>query len=363
MEELRKENPDGLLTGLTTEDKTLRTLGIVCSGAWTDPKTGSINQEKLKDFLTQAKRIYEAEIAGIEEEEQMEYKKHYESSLNWAGAMEYFADASSGGVSIAMGEQKIGLGMVHMLDGDFNMISTLADQEEDFAFGLWQGQIQNGFIPRGMIGICNGSQENGPALDFFRFLYGRELQDIEVPGGLLSAGGLILEKNRLSKWQEVWEEKTGLSRADLLQADREFKQPGTVLLAFEKSMDNASLKEMGFLTENYLKMPGTAQYLYRLEDMVACFYTDQFIREDGGYDHAFVAYSTDKTRPYMWIPAMQEPSDEIIKMLERCNPGLVTPHFFACEGRRFDAVRGFEEVIDLHNQILERRMKQEAERT
>ncbi|MCI8510667.1 MAG: hypothetical protein HFE83_01555 [Lachnospiraceae bacterium] len=184
-----------------------------------------------------------------------------------------------------------------------------------------------------------------------------------VPGGLLSAGGLILEKNRLSKWQEVWEEKTGLSRADLLQADREFKQPGTVLLAFEKSMDNASLKEMGFLTENYLKMPGTAQYLYRLEDMVACFYTDQFIREDGGYDHAFVAYSTDKTRPYMWIPAMQEPSDEIIKMLERCNPGLVTTHFFACEGRRFDAVRGFEEVIDLHNQILERRMKQEAERT
>lgn len=184
VEELRKENPDGLLTGLTTEDKTLRTLGIVCSGAWTDPKTGSINQEKLKDFLTQAKRIYEAEIAGIEEEEQMEYKKHYESSLNWADAMEYFADASSGGLSIAMGEQKIGLGMVHMLDGDFNMISTLADQEEDFAFGLWQGQVQNGFIPRGMIGICNGSQENGPALDFFRFLYGRELQDIEVSTGL-----------------------------------------------------------------------------------------------------------------------------------------------------------------------------------
>lgn len=184
VEELRSRYPQGGITGLSAEGKALRTLGINCSGSWTDPKSGSVDREKLKEFLTQAKRIYQAEIAGLGEEEQKEYRSHYESSMRWSGAMEYFADASNGGLNIAMGEQKLGMGMVHMIDGDFNMISTLANQEADFGFGVWQGQIQNGFVPRGMIGISSGAQENGPALEFFRFLYGRELQDIEVPTGL-----------------------------------------------------------------------------------------------------------------------------------------------------------------------------------
>ena len=184
VEELRREYPEGMLTGLVTEDKALRTLSINCSGAWTDPKTGAIDQEKLKDFLTQAKRIYQAEIAGIGEEEQTEYKRYYENSISWSGSMEYFAGISNGGLNIAMKEQKIGMGVTSMLDGDFNMISTLANQEEDFGYGIWQGQIQNGFIPKGMIGICTGAKENGPALEFFRFLYGRELQDLEISTGL-----------------------------------------------------------------------------------------------------------------------------------------------------------------------------------
>lgn len=183
VEKLRSENPEGMLTGLTVEDKALRTLGINCSGAWTDPKTGSIDEESLKDFLTQAKRIYQAEIAGIDEAEQNEYQRRYEAIMGWSDAMEYFADASGGGLSIAMGEQKLGLGVARMMNGDFNMISTLANQEEDFRYGIWQGQLRNGFIPKGMVGINSGSKDNGLALEFFRFLYGREVQDMEVPTG------------------------------------------------------------------------------------------------------------------------------------------------------------------------------------
>ncbi len=183
VEELRSSNPQGALTGLYTEDKVLRTLGINCSGAWTDSKTGSIDQEKLTDFLRQARRIYQAEIAGIGEEELAERKVSYERSKNWSGALEYFATASSGGLNVAMKEQKLALGVAHMMDGDFNMISTLKNQEENFGYSVWQGQIQNGFIPKGMIGICPGSKESELALTFFRFLYGRELQDVEVPTG------------------------------------------------------------------------------------------------------------------------------------------------------------------------------------
>lgn len=184
VEALREANPEGALTGLATEDKALRTLGINCSGTFTDPKSGAIDKEQLAEFLTQAKRIYQAEIKGMSGEELTEYRMHYESSLGWSGAMEYFASVSGSAMSVAMGEQKIGMGVSSMVDGDFNMIATLAGQEENFGYTVWQGQIQNGVIPRGMVGICSGSKDSELAQDFFRFLYGRELQDIEVSTGL-----------------------------------------------------------------------------------------------------------------------------------------------------------------------------------
>ena len=183
-EALREANPKGSLTGLATEEKVLRTLGITCSGTWTDPKTGAINEEKLTDFLNQAKRIFQAEAAGLEEEELAAYKRRYENSLDWNGAMEYFADASSCGISVAMGEQKMGVGVISMVDGDFNMISTLANQEENFGYEMWQGQISGGFVPKGMIGVSSGAGDSELAREFFRFLYGRELQDIETATGL-----------------------------------------------------------------------------------------------------------------------------------------------------------------------------------
>lgn len=184
VEALREKYPTGALTGLASEEKLLRTLGLTCAGSWTDPKTGTIDQEKLKEFLTQAKRIYDAEVEGITEEELTTFRTWYENSLNWSGAMEYFATANSYGINIAMGEQKIGMGITYMMDGDFNTISTLANQEENFGFGVWQGQIRDGFIPKGMVGISANSKDSELALTFFRFLFGRELQDTEVSTGL-----------------------------------------------------------------------------------------------------------------------------------------------------------------------------------
>lgn len=104
--------------------------------------------------------------------------------MDWGMAEEYFATASSAGMNVAMGSGKLGLGTVHMMEGDFNMISTLAGREEKFAYGFWNGQIQKGFIPKGMVGISAASAQKELAQSFFRFLYGREVQDVEVSTGL-----------------------------------------------------------------------------------------------------------------------------------------------------------------------------------
>ena len=183
VEELRAANPDGLLTGLVAEEEVLRALAINCSKAWLEEKSGAIDEQALTEFLTQAKRIYQAETAGMEESELEEYRNHYVNRMNWSGAMDYFGSASSSAISIAMGQQKLGLGSVYMMNSDFNMITTLAGQEENFDYKVWPGQITDGFLPKAMIGISSASQNNELALSFFHYLYGREVQDIEMSTG------------------------------------------------------------------------------------------------------------------------------------------------------------------------------------
>lgn len=185
VEALRREYPQGGIIGLKTEEEVLRTLQITSSGAWVDPETGMINEGKVADFLMQARRIYQAEIAGYDEQELEDYRENYEEhwSSDVTGEGMYYAVASASAVDVAMETQKLGAGITHHMNGGFNMISTLADQEENFDYALWQGQVPNGYVPVDRVGICSGSEENERTLEFFRFLYGEELQDLDMPTG------------------------------------------------------------------------------------------------------------------------------------------------------------------------------------
>ena len=64
------------------------------------------------------------------------------------------------------------------------MLTSVAGQEEDFRFGFWNGQVENGLIPDGMAGLLSNSAEDELALAFYRFLFGRKLQDMDLTGGL-----------------------------------------------------------------------------------------------------------------------------------------------------------------------------------
>lgn len=182
MEGLREKNPDGNLLGLMTEEEVLYTLGLVSAAAWTD-ESGAIDKAALSDFLEQARRIYQAEIAGVDAATLAAYKDNQERwSPNFAGEGHYYANASASALDIAMGEQLAGVGIISQADFDFNNVTTLAGQEENFAYGVWQGQVRDCFIPETMVGVCAMSGEKELAMEFFRFLFGRELQDINLGG-------------------------------------------------------------------------------------------------------------------------------------------------------------------------------------
>lgn len=172
-----------------------------------------------------------------------------------------------------------------------------------------------------------------------------------IPGILLVLGGVKLQKTRNDKWLKQYVKETGLPEAEILKADQEFREPGTILFSFEKQKDTNSLKKMGFITKHYIKMPGIGASMARMENLVACFYTNKFRCLDGGYDRAFVAYSNDKKMAISNFSIKEKDAVEIVQAVLKRNPSVIHDHHFMYEGKEYDAVRDMDEVIALHNKV------------
>ncbi len=182
LEEMRKENSEGGLLGFQIEEQLLYTLGQTSAAAWIK-EDGSLDKEALTEFLTDAARIYRADTAGYEEAEIERMREQLHGySAGFSGEGRYYATASTGVLDIAMGGQKMAAGKMYRMDFDFNVIATLAEQE-NLDYALWQGQVPGGFIPDCLAGVYSGSAEKELALEFYRFLFSRKVQDNDLSGG------------------------------------------------------------------------------------------------------------------------------------------------------------------------------------
>jgi len=66
---------------------------------------------------------------------------------------------------------------------------------------------------------------------------------IIVPSILFIVLGVRMQKKKESGWLKAYMDPTGLSEQDIHQVEQEFKQPDTVLFAFDKGKDTNSLKK------------------------------------------------------------------------------------------------------------------------
>ena len=180
-EELREENPQGAILYVRTPEQLLYILSMSSSAAWTDEK-GAIDEKALKEFLTAAKRIWQAEIAGVEEEDLGVSDGGY-GALN-EEYKQYYGNVAAGAEMVAMGMQQFAVGRVHGIDFEYDMITTLAEQDETFGFDTWNGQVKNGFYSDTLSGISANSMDNETAVEFYRYLFSKELQDIDMYDGL-----------------------------------------------------------------------------------------------------------------------------------------------------------------------------------
>ncbi|MDE5598732.1 MAG: hypothetical protein K2J04_13010, partial [Lachnospiraceae bacterium] len=84
IETLRKENPEKNLISLCSEKGVLRFFGMVCVPAWTGTD-GSLNKEVVTEFLTQSKRIYDAQMDGLPDKIVDSYKHTNEWWMQYYG--------------------------------------------------------------------------------------------------------------------------------------------------------------------------------------------------------------------------------------------------------------------------------------
>lgn len=184
VEKIRAGQAEGGILGLLTEEQVLEALMNSSSGAWLT-ENREIDEAVLTDFLTQAKRIYEAELAGYSEEELSMLREMVRQQVASAGTSAGSSSlASSEALNIAMGDQLMGIGTINGMETDFNLLATLADQEEGIDYTLLPGQMGKSFLPEASVGILESSVENNRVTDFFCYLFGREFQELDLPDGL-----------------------------------------------------------------------------------------------------------------------------------------------------------------------------------
>lgn len=175
-----------------------------------------------------------------------------------------------------------------------------------------------------------------------------------APGILMTVIGIVLRKSRLKKAMEGYAKATGFTMDELHQFDQEFWSPNTILFSLVGSV-KANLKNCGIITEHYIKMPSAFAFIYRIEDMVACYFSKILPDEYSSYATGFIAYTSEENRAFeASVTVKEKDAQEVVNLILSRNPSIFGAHHFMYDGKQYDAYLGRQEVIALHNRLLGR---------
>ncbi len=163
VEEQRAAHPyseQNSICGLVWPYMALDRLYDVCAPSWLQ-EDGTLNQEKLREFLLAAKRIYDAESTGRPEND---------------GTMFYSNSFGLMGADILTGVSAMEVGAMIEPSG-YNCLKTVLDKVEGYGYAPLKGQVENVFIPKGLVGIGAKSQHQEVAQDFVRFMLTNQNQE------------------------------------------------------------------------------------------------------------------------------------------------------------------------------------------
>lgn len=170
VERLRAERPESSITGVFNATQELKQLLTVNSSSLLQDR--KLNTEALTEFMNQAVRIYQADMAGISKEELEVWGEN-----NNAWTIGSLAQLTAGDmIGIMAGNAE---GML----GDIGAVSKVSE-EKGYVFDLWSGMDGTGFIPTNKLAVSAGSSQTELAKRFIELMLDTEIQKTNSGVGL-----------------------------------------------------------------------------------------------------------------------------------------------------------------------------------
>ncbi|GFI48164.1 hypothetical protein IMSAGC019_03491 [Lachnospiraceae bacterium] len=178
IEQMRQDNPGKAILGMCSEKAIMKMFAVASAPAW-KRDTGEINKEAIEEFLVGMKRIYQAQMDGINEkslETYLDESRYYAKELG----EDWMYDLSVYGVSsldYVAGRCLLQVGLTTYPYGYFDITSvSRAEGFGDTVFAPLEGQCGKVFVPQAVLGINAASQKRELAEDFLGMFLGKDIQ-------------------------------------------------------------------------------------------------------------------------------------------------------------------------------------------
>lgn len=184
LETLRKENPDSKLIQKCSENGIMKSLSIVCAPSWKNID-GNIDEEAIREYLVQCKRIYDAQRNGTPKEEIDAYYDFNNLYLEIDGISyeesSYFNYMTAGDY-LCKSEQLV-YGVIYDYDSYANVLSAAKIKGfEDTTIRTLAGQSKNVYCPLTLAGINANTKNSEKAMMFMQALLGQDVQKLTHNG-------------------------------------------------------------------------------------------------------------------------------------------------------------------------------------
>lgn len=179
-EKIRDDNPDMDIFGIYSEKGIMRYFAMVSVPAWTSD--GKLDKGAIEEFLTQSKRIYDAQMKGAsaevikqyadtdayyvkefgESREEIRYFRERLDSINYTGGMKKLVTGAISRITFG------GYDSLHSI----NKVAGF----EDCKWTVMNGQSSNVFCAKMLLGISAASKNAAVAEEFVKLCFGKENQ-------------------------------------------------------------------------------------------------------------------------------------------------------------------------------------------
>lgn len=203
IEQIRKENPGKAILGFCGEKEVMKVFAPISAPAW-KKDNGEINQEAVKEFLIQTKRIYDAQMDGLDEKSLQRYEENREYYLSEFGE-DWIYDISFFGEEYLYyvgGYQQLSVGENNYPYGYYGLTSAAkAEGFEDTKLIWMEHDGHKFFIPKTILGINAASSQSELAKDFLKAFLGTDIQ--------YALGGYVINKEAFARLLKPDDEQVG----------------------------------------------------------------------------------------------------------------------------------------------------------